>query len=71
MAANSIRLNPYWDGTVLYSPTSTAPSNEAGRYLIVEQTHIRSYPAICTEVPTFQLVVRWVDLKAFVRTSTH
>ena len=26
--------------------------------MIVEQTHIRSHPAICTELPTFQLVVR-------------
>lgn len=36
----------YWNGPVLYSPTSTAPSNEAERYLIVEQTHIHSRPAI-------------------------
>jgi len=53
MAVNPIRLNPYWDGPVLYSPTSTAPSNEAGRYLIVEQTHIRSHPAIVYRTTDF------------------
>lgn len=26
--------------------------------IVVEQTHIRNHPAICTELPTFQLVVR-------------
>lgn len=37
MAANPIRLNPYWDGPVLYSPTSTAPSNEMSPRIL----HIR------------------------------
>jgi len=42
----------YWNGPVLYSPTSTVP-NEPGRYLIVNETHIRSYSAIYTKLPTF------------------
>lgn len=61
-----IASNPtilYWDGPVLYSPTSTVP-NEPGRYLIVNQTHIRSHPAICTELPTFQLVVQVMGSKS-------
>ena len=52
---------------VLYSPTSTAPSNEAGRHLIVEQTHIRSHLAIFTELPNF--LAGSSGLKAFVRTG--
>lgn len=62
----SIASNPTilsWNGPVLYSPTSTVP-NEPGRYLIVNQTHIRSHPAICTELPTFQLVVQVMGLKS-------
>lgn len=58
MAANPIGLNSYWNGPVLYSSTSTAPSNEAGRYLIVERRHVRSHPGIRTKLPTIQLVVR-------------
>ena len=45
---NFVTFHPtklYWNGPVLCSPTSTAPSNKAGRCLIVEQTHIRSRPA--------------------------
>ena len=58
MAANPIGLNSYWNGPVLYSSTSTAPSNEAGRYLIVERRHVRSHPGIRTKLPTIHLVVR-------------
>ena len=43
----------YWNNPVLRSPAWTAPSYEAGRYLIIEQTHIRSCPAIWYQTTDF------------------
>jgi len=52
-SAKSSRIDP-----VLYNPTSTASSNEAGRYLIVNRHISAIVLRYGTKLPTFQLVVR-------------
>src|SRR5450755_4364910 len=59
----------YWNSPASYSPASTAPSNEAGRYLIVDQTHIRSHPAVWYRTTDFLSGSPRADLKVFVITS--
>ena len=65
MVASPIRLNPYRDGPILCSPTSTAPSNEAGRFLIINRHVSAVILRLCTELPTFQLEIRVGGFEGF------